>query len=160
MVPSWSTGANTKSSASAMRSTSFPCASFKNSPSWFNSFRAFHCAGLCDAVIMMPPQAFSITTAISVVGVVACPIDTTSNPMPLSVAVTRLSTIGPDMRASRPTTILRCFNVVESFINLAYAAVNFTISSGLSPSPGTPPIVPLIPEIDLTSDIYVFGNCF
>jgi hypothetical protein len=30
----------------------------------------------------------------------------------------------------------------------AYDAVNFTISSGVNPSPGFPPIVPLIPDID------------
>ncbi len=35
----------------------------------------------------------------------------------------------------------------------AYAAVNFTMSSGLKPSPGRPPIVPRMPEMDLISDI-------
>ena len=65
------TSAKVYSSFSAMRSTSLPCASLRNSPSLFSSFRAFHCLGLCDAVMMMPPHAFSITTAISVVGVVA-----------------------------------------------------------------------------------------
>jgi hypothetical protein len=34
------------------------------------------------------------------------------------------------------------------------AAVNFTISSGVSPSPGFPPMVPLIPEIDLIRLIF------
>ena len=38
-------------------------------------------------------------------------------------------------------------------MNLAKAAVNFTISSGVRPSPAGPPIVPRIPEIDFMSDI-------
>jgi hypothetical protein len=35
----------------------------------------------------------------------------------------------------------------ESFIQVPYAAVNFTISSGVRFSLGLPPIVPRIPEI-------------
>ena len=35
------------------------------------------------------------------------------------------------------------------------AAANFTISTGERLSPGFPPIVPLIPEIDFISAIYI-----
>ena len=41
-------------------------------------------------------------------------------------------------------------------IHVPYAAVYFTISTGVSPSPGFPPIVPLIPEIDLISANFRF----
>ena len=38
-------------------------------------------------------------------------------------------------------------------MNEAYAAVNFTTSTPLRPSPTGPPIVPLIPDIDLINAI-------
>ena len=41
-------------------------------------------------------------------------------------------------------------------MNLAYEAVNFTTSTGLNPSAGFPPIVPLIPDIDFINVIYVY----
>ena len=53
------------------------------------------------------------------------------------------------MAEFRPTTILLLFTVHVLRISVAYAEVNFTMSSGLSPSPATPPMVPRIPEIDL-----------
>ena len=103
--------------------------------------------------MMMPPQAPSPATATSVVGVDAIPMFTTSKPMPRRVADTRSFTIGPDSRASRPTT-MRLDDVSAVFLmKVAYAAVNFTMSSGLSPSPGRPPMVPRIPEIDFINDI-------
>ena len=154
MVPIRSYVANSKSSASAMARTSFPCLSLRNSPSELRSLSAFHCAGLCDAVSIMPPHAFMPVTATSVVGVEASPMFTTSNPIPVRVAHTRLSTIGPETRASRPTTIRFDAHSELLRINAAYAAVNLTTSRGLRPSPGRPPMVPRIPEIDLISDIW------
>jgi hypothetical protein len=52
------------------------------------------------------------------------------------------------MRASLPTTIFTFFDALLFLIHNAKAELNFTMSIGLSPSPGLPPIVPLIPEID------------
>ena len=37
----------------------------------------------------------------------------------------------------------------SSLIQSAYPVANFTTSGGVRASPGTPPMVPLIPEIDL-----------
>ena len=102
---------------------------------------------------MMPPQAFSHVTASSVVGVVANPMFTTSKPMPVRVPTTISFTICPERRASLPTTITLEVFVVDLRIKVAYAAVNFTMSRGLNPSPALPPIVPLMPEIDLINDI-------
>ena len=55
---------------------------------------------------MIPPQAPSIVTANSVVGVEARSMSTTSHPIPINVPTTTFFTISPEMRASRPTTIL------------------------------------------------------
>ena len=92
-------------------------------------------------------------TAISVVGVEAIPASMTSAPQAVSVPVTRASTISPDILASRPTTILglRPFTVADTCC--AYAVVNLTMSMGVRASPGFPPTVPLIPDIDTISDI-------
>ena len=51
------------------------------------------------------------------------------------------------MRASLPTTILQVgwFCLIKN----PNAAVYFTMSVGVNASPAFPPIVPLIPEIDL-----------
>lgn len=109
--------------------------------------------------MMMPPQAPSIVTASSVVGVEASPMLTTSNPMPISVPHTTFLTISPEMRASRPTTMVLLFTVVVRRINAAYADVNFTMSNGFSVSPTWPPIVPRMPEIDLISVIIRVFMC-
>ena len=109
--------------------------------------------------MMMPPQAPSIVTASSVVGVEASPMLTTSNPMPISVPHTTFLTISPEMRASRPTTMVLLFTVVVRRIHAAYADVNFTMSNGFSVSPTWPPIVPRIPEIDLISVIIRVFMC-
>jgi hypothetical protein len=53
------------------------------------------------------------------------------------------------MRASRPITIF--FMPLCPTAHAPNAEVNFTISSGVKPSPAAPPIVPLIPEIDFMS---------
>ena len=103
----------------------------------------------------MPPSAFSKTTAISTVGVEARPALTTSMPQALRVPQTISSTMGPEMRASRPTTTLsRRPPLLRCSMEL-YADTNFTMSRGVSASPQVPPIVPLIPEIDLISVIAV-----
>ena len=140
-----------------MASTSFPSLSLKNSPFSLSSFSAFHCLGLWLAVMMIPPQAPSFFTAISVVGVVARPMLTTSMPTPHSVPLTMLSTIGPDRRASRPTTILLFFTRALFLSQVANAEVNFTISRGVRLSSTFPPMVPLIPEMDF---INVISVCF
>ena len=101
-----------------------------------------------EAVRMMPPLAPSFVTASSVVGVEACPMLTTSNPMPISVPHTTFLTISPEMRASRPTTMVLLFTVVVRRIHAANADVYFTMSNGFSVSPTWPPIVPRMPEID------------
>lgn len=85
----------------------------------FSSFRAFHCLGLWLAVRIIPPHAPSIVTASSVVGVEAKPMFTTSNPIPIRVPHTTFFTISPEMRASRPTTILLLFTVVVLRISVA-----------------------------------------
>ena len=92
---------------------------FKNSPRSFNNFKAFHCFGLCDAVRMIPPSAPSMVTASSVVGVVARSMSTTSQPIPIRVPTTTFFTISPEIRASRPTTILLLFTVEVLRIKVA-----------------------------------------
>ncbi len=59
--------------------------------------------------MMMPPSACFVMTAISVPGVVQSPASTTSAPAASRVPMTRCETVSPEMRASRPTTIVgRC----------------------------------------------------
>lgn len=84
-------------------------------------------------------------------GVVDNPRSITSNPKLTNVDVTNCCTMSPDGRASLPTTTAGFdFNLDERFIiHSEYPAVNFTMSTGVNPSPGFPPMVPLIPEIDL-----------
>lgn len=95
---------------------------------------------------MIPPAAPSAGTAISTVGVVDRPKSTTSMPIPFNVAQTRSEIIFPEGLASRPTTT---FLLPSVRIIRAKAAVNFTTSKGVRASPLLPPIVPLIPDIDL-----------
>ena len=88
-------------------------------PCSFSNFKAFHCLGLWLAVKIIPPHAPSMVTASSVVGVDASPIFTTSNPIPIKVPHTTFFTISPEIRASRPTTILLLFTVVVLRISVA-----------------------------------------
>src|SRR5690606_9758680 len=90
--------------------------------------------------------------AISTVGVVESPRSTTSIPMLCNVPITRFRTISPETRASRPTTILSAADCC--WIKRPNAAVNLTISIGVSASPGLPPIVPRMPEMDLINVMY------
>ncbi len=138
-----------------MRMTSLPAASSRNSPAASSSLRAFHCAGLWLAVMMMPPSARCEVTASSVVGVVARPRSTTSKPMAASVPHTRCRIMSPVTRASRPTTMRPQCPPLRRLMNVAYAAANFTISFAPRPSPAGPPIVPRMPEIDFMSAIYL-----
>jgi hypothetical protein len=68
-------------------------------------------------------------------------------PKPINVLVTKSEIIWPDGRASRPITILEI--PVSFFTQVPKAAANFTASMGVSASSTFPPIVPLIPEMDL-----------
>ena len=103
----------------------------------------------------MPPAACSAVMASSVVGVVARPILTTSKPIPSSAPQTQWLTISPEMRASRPTTILFSYCPTKGRRSIAKAVTDFTMSSGLSVSPVSPPIVPRKPAMDLISVILI-----
>jgi hypothetical protein len=62
--------------------------------------------------------------------------------------------MGPEIRASRPSTTVGC-SLPDLAINQeAYADANWTVSMGVKPSPGEPPIVPLIPDIEITRLIF------
>ena len=95
-----------KSSLAAISRTFIPSRADKNSPFSLSNFKAFHSAGLWLAVIIIPPSAYVPVTASSTVGVVAIPRSITFIPRLRKVVVTRLFTIIPDLRASRPTTTL------------------------------------------------------
>ena len=88
--PRESTSTKSKASLSAISRINSPSFPLKNSPLEFNNFNAFHCFGLCDAVKIIPPSAFSIGTAISTVGVVESPKSITSIPNPNKVFITKL----------------------------------------------------------------------
>ena len=60
-----------------------------------------------------------------------------------------LEIIGPEGRASLPITIF-LFPVV-SRIRVPKALANFAASMGVRDSPGNPPMVPRMPEIDFIS---------
>ena len=66
--------------------------------------------------------------------------------MEINVLFTNPATIEPEILASRPITTLRlsffCFS------QWAKAAVITTMSMAVKFSPGRPPMVPLVPEID------------
>ena len=105
---------------------------------------------------MIPPSAFLATTAISTPGVVQRPTFITFTPQPSKVPSTRSFTISPDNLASLPRTTVSLRPGFLPTSHFAYEAVNFTASRGVRLSPIGPPIVPLIPEIDLISVIYGF----
>ena len=106
MVPNFSTDVKEKSSFAAFSSTFVPRSDEINSPSPFNSFKAFHSFELWLAVKIIPPSALSIFTASSTVGVVDNPRSITSIPKATRTLTTRLWIISPLIRPSRPTTIL------------------------------------------------------
>ena len=109
-----------------------PSAADRNSPRADRNLSAFHCAGLWLAVRMMPPAARRCSTAIWVVGVVARPRSTTSRPAAMSPAATARCTIGPERRASRPTT------TGPSPSSAANAAEKRDSTGGVSDSPTMP----------------------
>jgi hypothetical protein len=104
-------------------------------------------------VRIMPPEAFKLGTASSTVGVVLKPKSTTSTPKLFSVELTSKLTKGPDIRASLPITTTGLSSPDASFTHKAYPVAKRIISGGVRPSPGAPPMVPLIPEIDLINII-------
>ena len=120
-----------------------------------NNFNAFHCFGLWLAVRIIPPSALASVTAISTVGVVESPKSRTSAPILNKVPETRLFTISPEILASLPKIIFNFSFPERSFKKIINAAVNLTMSMGLKPSPGFPPIVPLIPDIDFINAIII-----
>ncbi len=70
---------------------------------------------------------------------------------------TRELIILPEIRASLPITILiLSLEGFLFFIKVPYAAANFTASMGVKFSEVWPPIVPLIPEIDLINVMQFF----
>ncbi len=73
-----------------------------------------------------------------------------------------LCTIGPDSRASRPTTMVSglLLSLLLSRVIRAKAVVNLTMSIGVRFSPAAPPMVPRMPEIDLISVIIVRSIIF
>ena len=152
-------GTNSNSSREATSSSQAPSEAEMNSPRLLRSFSAFHWAGLWLAVRMMPASAFSPVTAISVVGVVLNPMSSTSAPMACKVPHTIWFTRNPDRRASRPTT-MRGRSTPPRWINFTKAAVNFTMSIGVKLSPGRPPIVPRMPDMDLISVIVILFCSF
>ena len=85
--------------------------------------------------------------------------DSTGTPLAISVPSTMSATISPDRRASRPTTTRNfCSRLgVFSLSHWQYEAVNLTRSMGVSASPGVPPMVPRMPEMDLISVMVVRG---
>lgn len=139
-----------------MANTSFPSEADKNSPFPLSNFKAFHSPGLWLAVIITPPEADNPTTANSTVGVVANPRSTTVIPSLLNVVETNKAISVPDFLASLPRTTFKG-EALFLFTQVPYAAENLTISKGVRFSPGLPPIVPRIPEIDFISAI--FPNC-
>jgi hypothetical protein len=99
--------------------------------------------------MMMPPAAPDSVTAISAVGVVVRPISRTSIPIARRVPDIRSLTIPPETLASLPMINEQGLLPFPFLMKVAKPEVNFTISGGVSPSPGFPPMVPLIPDIDL-----------
>ena len=68
---------------------------------------AFHSIGLWLAVRMMPPAARWWRAASWAVGVVVSPMSITSQPTETSPAIAACANIGPEVRASRPSTTAR-----------------------------------------------------
>src|SRR2546425_8381800 len=73
-------------------------------PSGPTNFSAFHSMGLWLAVSTMPPAARWCSTASCAVGVLTSPTSITSQPTDIRPAAAARANIGPDVRASRPST--------------------------------------------------------
>ena len=132
-----------------------PSLALINSPLLFNNFNAFQFLGLWLAVIIIPASAFSKGTAISTVGVVDRPKQTTFTPIFVSVSITKSSTIFPEILASLPTTILLLIMIFSFSSHKTNDLVYRIMSSLVKSSPFLFPIVPLIPEIDFISGIII-----
>src|SRR6267142_5619696 len=103
-------------------------------PSGPTNLSAFHSMGLWLAVRMMPPAARWCSTASCTVGVATKPTSITWHPTDCSPAVAAPANIGPDVRASRPTTIdgrtARRPDGLPSFAQVPNAAAHRAITSG------------------------------
>ena len=118
-----------------------------NSPFSLRNFKAFHSLGLWLAVNMIPAWALAFVTYISTVGVVEYPRSITWMPIPTSVCMASWLTISPEILPSLPTTTEA--SGVDFKIQAPNPATLSTMSTGVRLSPRFPPMVPLIPEIDL-----------
>jgi hypothetical protein len=58
--------------------------------------------------------------------------------------------MGPEIRASRPRATDGLSFPDSAISQEAYADANWTVSMGVKPSEGFPPIVPRMPEIEIT----------
>src|SRR5882672_1020616 len=103
---------------------------------------AFHSMGLWLAVRMMPPAARWCSTASCTVGVATKPTSITWHPTDCSPAVAAPANIGPDVRASRPTTIdgrtARRPDGLPSFAQVPNAAAHRATTSGVRSVPTRP----------------------
>src|SRR5215217_6497312 len=113
------------------------CAPARKSPEEFMNFSAFHSAGLWLAVIAMPPRAPRPRTSNCTVGTGHTSRSKTLHPDDRSPATTACRTISPDVRVSRPMTI------VPGPTNVPNACVNLVSRVGVRDSPTTP----LTPEM-------------
>src|SRR5690349_10933446 len=91
-------------SPAARSRTRAPSTVSRKMPSAPTNLSAFHSIGLWLAVRMIPPRARWCSTASWMVGVVVSPMSTISTPTDCSPATAAAWSMGPDVRASRPTT--------------------------------------------------------
>src|SRR6185369_184861 len=137
-----------------MSSNSSPCVALRYSPSLRTNFSAFHCQGLCPAVIAMPPSAFSDVIASCMLGVGQMPRSTTSQPAANSPASTADRIIGPDGLVSRQTRIRPRSRYVPKL------SAKSTASSGVKVSPTIPrtPVMPIFNGfIEVSDDLWKLG---
>jgi hypothetical protein len=96
---------------SRVSKNSFMISGNKNIPFASENFIAFHSAGLCEAVIHIPPCAFNSFTLKSSVGVATIPSQMTSTPTLNKPAIAAWARASPVVRESLPATILILFSL-------------------------------------------------
>src|SRR5215207_4051863 len=89
-----------------MSSISRPCPAPRKSPSGPTNLSAFHSAGLWLAVMAMPPCAPCRRTINWTVGTGQTPTSRTPHPLESRPATTDCLTISPEVRVSRPMTMV------------------------------------------------------